>query len=265
MAGRQAVTRRRRPRHVPEPPAGTVRATAPERRLDAVDAARGLAVCLMIAYHFCFDLRHFGWLAADFEHDPFWLGARTLILSLFLALTGISLVLADRAAAPRTRYWRRIAVIAACAAAVSVGSYLVFPRTFIAFGVLHCIVVATLLARPLVRHPRAALAVGLAMIAAGNALSHPLFDDPVLSFIGLRTYKPSTEDYVPLLPWAGVTLLGVALAGASLAPRIHAGLAGLRPPAALAWLGRHSLAVYMAHQPLLLGLLWLVSRSVTAR
>jgi uncharacterized membrane protein len=122
-----------------------------------------------------------------------------------------------------------------------------------------------LIARPLVRRPWPALALGAAMVAAGNFVAAPLFDAPVLSFIGLRTVKPLTEDYVPLLPWAGVTLLGVALAARSLTPRNAAALARLRPPRLLGWMGRHSLAIYMAHQPLLLGALWLVNRTIGTR
>src|SRR4051812_10651069 len=64
-------------------------------RVDAIDALRAIALFAMIAYHFCFDLRYFGFIAADFEHGPFWLTARTIILSSFLLLAGVSLVLAD--------------------------------------------------------------------------------------------------------------------------------------------------------------------------
>lgn len=235
-------------------------ALAKPLRVDAVDALRGGAIILMIAYHFCFDLRYFGWLAADFERDPFWLVSRALILTAFLSLVGVSLVLADRAPQPHAHFWRRLGVIAACAVAVTLGSYLLFPRSYIGFGILHCIVVATILARPLLRQPLVALALGLSMIAAGNALSHPAFDAPAWSFVGFRTHKPLAEDYVPLFPWAGITLLGVAAAAGLLTPRAAASLAALRPPAPLVWLGRHSLAVYMIHQPMLLGLLGLVSR-----
>ena len=80
----------------------------------------------------------------------------------------MSLVLAQRSESGRARFWRHIATIAACAIAVSVASYLVFPRSYIWFGVLHAIALSLILIRPLAAHPRIALAAGIAVIAIGN-------------------------------------------------------------------------------------------------
>ena len=232
-------------------------ATAGEPRIGGVDALRGFALCLMFVYHFAFDLRFYRVIAADFEHDPFWLGFRGLIVSAFMALVGLSLVLADRAGATRDHFLKRVAVIAACAFAASAGSWLLFPRTFIHFGILHCIAVASVLSWPLVRRPRAAFAIGCAVIVAGVAWSHPAFDGRALSWLGFTTAKPATEDYVPLAPWAGVVLVGIAL-GQALARSGFRAVAPLAAaPTSIRWLGRHSLAVYMVHQPILLGALWL--------
>jgi uncharacterized membrane protein len=212
----------------------------------------------MIVYHFAFDLRFYRVIAADFENDPFWLGFRAIIVSGFMALVGISLVLADRAGSTAAHFWRRIGVIGACALAVSAASWLVFPRSFIYFGILHSIAVASVLAQPFVRRPRLALGIAGFVIAAGVVWSHPAFDAGYLSWIGFVTAKPVTEDYVPLAPWAGVVFLGIAL-GNRLAERGLNALATMAAaPAWLRWLGRHSLVVYMVHQPLLLGALWLV-------
>lgn len=224
-------------------------------RLPAIDALRGCAILAMIAYHFAFDLRYFGVLRADFENDPFWLTARAAIVSSFLLLVGISLVLAARAQVPPHVFGKRVAVIAACALAASAASYALFPATFITFGILHFIAVASLLARPAAERPRVALLLGALALAAGLLLSHPFFDTRATSWLGFTTHKPATQDYVPLFPWLGVVLLGIAL-GHALAARGFVPVAPLaRTPAWLRWLGRHSLAVYMVHQPMLMGML----------
>jgi uncharacterized membrane protein len=227
-------------------------------RIEGIDTLRGLAILAMIAYHFTFDLRHFGVVRADFENDPFWLGARAAIVSSFLLLVGVSLVLARELGVPTARFARRVALIALCALAATIGSYAVFPERFIYFGILHCIAVASVLARPLAGRPLLASALGVAVIAAGLVLSHPFFDARATSWLGFNTVKPATEDFVPLFPWLGVVLLGIAL-GHGLVRRAFAPVAPLaRAPQALRWLGRHSLAVYMVHQPVLLGILALV-------
>jgi uncharacterized membrane protein len=233
-------------------------ATVPLARIEPIDALRGLAIVAMVAYHFAFDLRFFGVTRSDFENDPFWLTARACIVSAFLLLVGISVVLAIRNGMPQARFVRRVATIGACAMAVSVASYVVFPQTFIYFGILHCIAVSMLVARPLATHSRIALLAGIAIVATGLAVSHPAFDNRLGSIVGFTTQKPPTQDYVPLFPWLGVVLIGVAL-GDALVRLAFGPIAALGAlPGSLRWMGRHSLAIYMLHQPLLLGSLWLV-------
>ena len=252
-------------------PLSSVRASTAERlqqkksethgstaRIAGIDSLRATALFAMIAYHFCFDLRYFRFISADFEHDPFWLTARTLILSSFLLLAGVSLVLADARQSSSAQFWRHVGMIAGCAVIVSVASYLMFPVTFIWFGVLHAIAVSLVLARPLVRFPRSALAIGLLVIAVGVLYSNRVFNQFALGWIGFMTTKPYTEDYVPLFPWTGVLLCGIPL-GHALVRNRFAMLSRLAtPPRWFSWLGRHTLFVYMVHQPILLGALWLI-------
>jgi uncharacterized membrane protein len=245
------------PRVAPATAAGGPADQVAGRRVKAVDALRGVAILAMVAYHFAFDLRFYGITRSDFEGDPFWLAARAAIVTSFMLLVGLSLRLAHEAGVPGRRFAGRIALIAACALAATIASYLVFPQRFIYFGILHCIAVASMLARPLAVRPGLAFALGVAAIVAGLSLSHPFFDSRATSWLGFNTVKPPTEDFVPLFPWLGVVLVGIGV-GASLSRRAFAPVAAFgRAPRALRWLGRHSLAVYMVHQPLLLGVLWL--------
>lgn len=225
-------------------------------RIAAIDALRGAALCMMIVYHFVFDLNWFAFIHADFDHDPFWLGFRGVIVSSFMLLVGLSLVLARRAGVTPRRFWRRIALISFCAILVTIASYVTFPQTFITFGILHCIAIASVLAWPVTRFPGLALLAGAAIIAIGNLVALPAFDTRWLQWVGLTTHKPATEDYVPLLPWLGVVMIGIGLGGWLSTRQFHP----LRPlsrvaPRWLTWLGRHSLLVYMLHQPVLIGLL----------
>ena len=230
-------------------------------RVDGLDALRGAAIVAMTVYHFCFDLRYFGVTRSDFEHDWRWLTARTLILSSFLLIAGVSMVLARRNTAADARWWRHVAIVAGAALLVSVASWLVFPRSYIWFGVLHAIAVSLLIARPFVDRPIVAMTVGIVVIIVGVAWAHPMFDNRALGVVGFMTHKPTTEDYVPLFPWTGVLLLGIAV-GHALARRQFAMLAPLaRAPRTLRWMGRHSLVIYLLHQPLMLGMLALVVRA----
>lgn len=247
----------RRQRRRPAPGRAAAAAKPPAApRLGVIDGLRGFALCLMVVYHFVYDLVWFGVLRADFNNDPFWLGYRGSVVTLFLGLVGVSLVLARRRGAGMGAFWRRIALITGCAVLVSVASYLTFPQTYITFGVLHCIAVSSVLAEVLVDWPQAALVAGVAVVIAGNVVQRRFFDAPGLNWIGMMTHKPLTEDYVPIFPWLGVVLIGIAVGHWLLArERRSLSVLSAATPGWLAWTGRHSLVIYLVHQPVLVGIL----------
>jgi uncharacterized membrane protein len=220
-------------------------------RSDRLDALRGLAIVWMAAFHFSFDLNHFGWIRQDFYRDPVWTWQRTAIVSLFLFCAGGGQAFAVLAGQGAGRFWKRWGQVATCALAVSLGSWVMFPNSWISFGVLHGIAVMLLLLRlGLARLPNLALlALAALAIAAPRLLQSPFFDTRWTNWVGLVTRKPITEDYVPVLPWLGVMLLGFVVTRGW--PRLWAGGA----PRPLAVLGRWSLSFYMVHQPVLIGAL----------
>lgn len=233
-------------------------------RLDSVDALRGVAIVWMTFFHLCFDLNHFGWIRQNFHADPFWTWQRSAIVSLFLFCAGLGQALALAQGQSWPRFWRRWGQIATCALLVSLGSYWMFPRSFIYFGVLHGIAAMLIVVRLTARWgrwlwPAGALAVGLPMLAPALHAWQPglgFLNEPAWNWLGWISKKPVTEDYVPLLPWLGLMWWGLA-AGQSLLHR-HAHMLTRPLPAAaapLAWLGRWSLSWYMLHQPVLMGLL----------
>jgi uncharacterized membrane protein len=220
-------------------------------RSDRLDALRGLAIVWMAAFHFSFDLNHFGWIRQDFYRDPVWTSQRTAIVSLFLFCAGGGQAFAVLAGQGAGRFWKRWGQVAACALAVTLGSWVMFPNSWISFGVLHGIAVMLLLLRlGLARLPNLALlALAALAIAAPRLVQSPFFDVRWTNWVGLVTRKPITEDYVPVLPWLGVMLLGFVVTRGW--PRLWAGGA----PRPLAVLGRWSLSFYMVHQPVLIGAL----------
>jgi uncharacterized membrane protein len=227
-------------------------------RLDRLDALRGLAMAWMALFHFAFDLNHFGWLRPrhNFYTDPLWTLQRSGIVSLFLFVAGLSLALALHQGQGWPRFWRRWAQIAGCAVLVSLGSVWMFPKSWISFGVLHGIAVMLVLGRLAAPLRTWLWPLGALCIALPVFVQHPGFDSRWTNWVGLVTRKPVTEDFVPLLPWLGVLLLGLA-AGQWLLRARPAWLSGAlaAPARPLALLGRWPLSFYMLHQPVLIGAL----------
>jgi uncharacterized membrane protein len=235
-------------------------------RFAVIDTLRGCAVALMAAYHFCFDLNYYGWIQINLNDDPFWLKSRAFIVSLFLCVVGISLVMANRNTIDWRAWLRRLGILAGCAALVSASSYFLFSQSWIFFGVLHFVVVASVLGLAFLRWPWLDLGMGIALIVIGSTVELTFFNQPGLQWFGLMTYKPFTEDYVPLLPWFGVVLIGLFLGRLALKEKRLAPVMAWRPKGALgrslAFAGKHSLLIYMLHQPLLMGVLYLLNPSL---
>jgi uncharacterized membrane protein len=238
-------------------------------RHDSVDALRGLAMLWMTVFHFCFDLNYFHYIRQDFYNDPLWTWQRTGIVGLFLLCAGMGQALAVGQGQDWPRFWRRWGKVACCALLVTAGSWMVFPPSFIYFGVLHGLAVMLIVARWLLVRgvSQAALLIGGAALIAlywvapatltAWAMPETIdgFNSRAFNWLGLVTSKPITEDYVPLVPWLGVLLWGAAL-GRWLPARQPMPETGGGAMRALAVLGRWSLSYYMLHQLALIGALW---------
>jgi uncharacterized membrane protein len=143
-----------------------------EQRFWEVDAARGVAIAMMVVYHLTYDLDYFG--GYDIESTSgFWARFADATAGAFLFLVGVSLAISySRATAGRPgrslfgKYLLRGIRILAYGMALTV-VFLVFGMGVVAFGILHLIGVSIILAYPLLRYRYANLFLGLSIIAIG--------------------------------------------------------------------------------------------------
>jgi uncharacterized membrane protein len=240
------------------------------QRLPVVDLARGIAIVAMVVYHTAFDLYAEGLIASDVENGLAWKFFARTVASSFLVLVGVGLVLAGRGGIIWPRYWRRVVFVAIGAALVSVATWFFDPETFVYFGILHEIAVASVLALPFLAAPwwvaavAAVVIVALPWFATSSIFAAPVFASPWLLWLGLSPDVRATLDYVPLLPWFGAVLAGIVVG--RLVLRCSAPLTSWhldwQPASWLRLAGRWSLVIYLVHQPLIFGAVHLYAMAV---
>jgi uncharacterized membrane protein len=241
---------------------GTEHSVAKEQRFWEVDAARGVAIAMMVLYHLTYDLDTFGGYGIE-STSGFWGWFADATASAFLFLVGISLAISySRAGAGRGlfgKYLSRGLRIFAYGMALTF-VFFVLDMGIVAFGILHLIGVSIILAYPLLKYRIGNLFLGLSIIAFGWYMraQDVSSESPWLLPLGVVPENLVMPDYRPLFPWFGVVLLGI-FAGNILygGGRRPGGIPRKAPPVArpLVPLGRNSLFIYLIHQPILVALL----------
>ncbi len=229
-------------------------------RLVLVDLARTAALIGMAVFHFTFDLELFGHLPPGTSVTGGWAVFARLVAGSFLFLAGVSLVLAHGEAIRWPSVWRRLGKLVAAALLVSGATYAAFPQAFVYFGILHSIALCSLLGLALIRLPAVVLLMlAAAVVLVDRAAGFEVLNTRWLAWTGLATAHPLSVDFVPVFPWLGALLAGMGAAKMATATGFRERAARWRPgPWAqrLAWPGRHSLIIYLLHQPVLIGLVW---------
>lgn len=242
----------------------------PGRRIEVLDLARGLALFAMASYHFFWDIEQFGYLEpGTTTHGLFKVYARSIAGS-FLFLAGVSLVLAHGKNIRPAAFAKRIGIVAGAAALISLVTFVVTPDSFIFFGILHAIAASSLIGLAFLRLPAlVTVLVGVVCIALPAFYRNEVFNASWLSWIGLFTVPPRSNDFVPLMPWLGPFLIGMGCTKSAISYGVTERLAALNTgdnaiSRVVRFCGRHSLAFYLMHQPLLLALVWTASQIVPA-
>lgn len=219
-------------------------------RSPVIDAIRGITIILMIFFHFSFDLFNFGFLKVDILHDPFWYGLPRLIVFLFLLAVGMSLTLAHRDQIKWRAFWKRFIKIAFFALLISIVTYYLFPENWIYFGTLHAIALISIMSLPFLKKPNLSLGIALLLFIPS------IFFNKTIPWILLP--HPSW-DYIAPFPWFGASLLGIFA--------VHKGFHLYHLPnnsliKGLNFLGNHSLFIYLIHQPILFGSVYLLRQII---
>jgi uncharacterized membrane protein len=232
-------------------------------RFPEIDIARGVAVIMMVVFHTAFDLNYLGIVPLAVSAG----GLRLLALTtaaLFLFIVGISLSISS--AHSRTvlstldfnvKYLKRGIFIFLLGLGITFVTWLLLPEGVVLFGILHLIGLAVMISPLYTRRYWPNLFLGALIIALGPVIAG-VRGSPLLLWVGVQPPSFYSVDYTPIFPWLGLVLLGVFF-GMTLYPF------GRRPETfpvlssrPLQFLGRHSLAIYLIHQPVIIGILLLM-------
>ena len=214
------------------------------RRYHTIDAIRAAAVISMVLYHLYYDI--FCLFGGHPEYcllTPIYLWERSICIT-FIVISGVSLNFSRHG-------YRRGLIVAGCAMAVTLVTYVMFPEEAIWFGVLHLLSVSMLLTTAI----RPLLHIGL--------FSYPLIRLPAalyqykwLSVVGFLSGDYYSMDYFPILPWVFLFLFGYFL-WRFIKEKGFDKVFYKKIPV-LDFIGRHSLLIYMLHQPILYGICYLI-------
>ncbi|TAJ45032.1 heparan-alpha-glucosaminide N-acetyltransferase [Methanofollis fontis] len=240
------------------------------RRFAEIDLVRGVAIVMMVIYHLLFDLAFLG-LAGIPVLTGFWRVFALVTATLFIMLAGISLPISYARRRERevgfdlvVDYAKRGGKIIGFGVCASVATWIFLGEGFIVFGILHLIGTAIILAPFYLPLGRLNIPLGIGFVLAAIPLQGVYGPWWLIPF-GIHPASFYSVDYVPIIPWMGAALIGVGI-GSLLYRDGHRqfslSLPENAPTNALCIMGRHSLAIYLVHQPLIVALLLAVAAIV---
>jgi uncharacterized membrane protein len=215
-------------------------------RIWQIDALRGTAVVLMAAYHLFFDLNYLGILSLDVSSIFFVLFQR-IIAVLFLGVVGISLAIGKKTFPENAK---RAAFLAAVAAGITIATAVYPGYGAIYFGIIHFIAIAVFFGYFFREFGELNLLFSFAILAIWFVGKNTVSGSAFLIPFGFPPADFYTLDYFPLLPWFAVVLLGIWLGKTRFWGKIGSGKK--EDAKKICWVGRHALAIYLMHQPVLL-------------
>jgi uncharacterized membrane protein len=233
-----------------------------KQRIHEIDLVRGIGVILMILFHFIFDLSFFGIINFRPDQLPWNLIARTAQI-IFIVCAGITFTFSTEKSQDlkiskifqgKLKY---LITLSSLALLITLITWLIFRNQFVIFGILHFYVIATLLTIPLRKLKIWNALLGILILVISFVI--PKFDALWWTYpLGLNNPTFLAFDYFPLLPWYGVFLIGVAIGSFLINKNILQTYQPVFQNMPLETIGKHSLLIYLFHQPIIAGLLILI-------
>ena len=235
-----------------------------------IDTLRGIAIIMMVIYHILFDLNFLNIYSINLHLLSFRLFLYP-IGTTFLLLVGISLTLSyskqKKQLTEKALFYRFIMrgmKIFTLGLLITVSTWFLIGDGFIVFGVLHLIGVSIILSYPFINEKTLSFIIGITIIPLGIFLRFVVFEFNYLLWLGFIPRDFYTLDYFPLFPWFGVVLLGIGIGNhfyknhkRQFNITNHSDQWAIKN---LSYLGRHSLIIYVLHQPIILFILIMITR-----
>lgn len=222
------------------------------KRFWEIDALRGFAIINMIIFNYSFSLRYLG--LVDINLGMIYAVA---IASTFIFISGISMTLMRKR--NFETFLKRGLKIFAWGVLITIITFLAFPEAYIVFGILHFIGVSIILGYFFLKFKKFNFVLGILLFLLGLYMQNFRLDFPWLLWLGLAPQTFNTFDYFPILPWFGITLIGIYFGNTYYRNRKRMLLIKDRSNnpivRLMTFLGRNSLKIYLLHQPLLIAFL----------
>lgn len=242
-----------------------------QERLHLIDSLRGVAIIMMVFFHLFYSMKYLFGLELAWFSPPFSTVWQFIIASMFVGIAGFSSNLSHSNVGRALRLFS-VAIL------ITVVTWVASVDTPIKFGVIHCLAVCIFiyaLVEPALKKvdPRILAVVALYMYymtysvqdgfltlapSVHVMLPESLYSTQFLFWLGFPHERFASGDYFPLMPYFFIFLFGAALgmigSREGYASVLYKGRSGV-----LGFLGNHSLAVYLIHQPIIIGILFLIT------
>lgn len=216
-----------------------------------LDCLRGFAVVIMVIFHFSYDLNAFRFAKINFN-SGFWYWFPRFIVFCFLFSMGMSLVHVHGKQFRPKIMLKRFYKIGLFALIISITTYFMFPKNWIYFGTLHCIAIGTLIGAPLARFPKTNLIISFLILV--SIYTFDITFKKLSSFVAVNSM-----DYIPIYPWYMIIGLGIFFQHLKL-PIPSIGNNTISQ--SFSYLGKHSLLIYVLHQPILFGSMFVIYKII---